>query len=66
MYTVEQFEKAIDALDAGVQKREVKLLPRGVVREFVGYVSNVRHVWTASGECIKGRERVPELDLKFE
>lgn len=66
MYTTEQFENAIDALDADVQKQEVRLLPRGVVREFVGYIGGIRHIWTASGECLKkGRERVPELDLKF-
>lgn len=64
MYTVEEFEKALDELDIYVEKKEVKLR-NGKVREFVGYVSNNRHVWNASGECVKGRTRVKELDLKF-
>lgn len=64
MYTTEEFEKAIDALDIYVEKKEVKLRD-GKVREFIGYVSNNRHVWKAFGECLKGRKRVKELDLKF-
>ena len=64
MYTTEQFERAVDALDAGVVIKEMKL-HRGKVRECIGSVSNNRIVWTATGEALKGRQRVKELDLKF-
>ena len=64
MYTIEEFEKAIDALEIYVEKKEVKVR-NGKVREFVGYVSNNRLVWNAFGECLKGRTRVKELDSKF-
>ena len=64
MYTIEEFEKAIDALEIYVEKKEVKVR-NGKVREFVGYVSNNRLVWNAFGECLKGRTRVKELDVKF-
>ena len=64
MKTTEEFERAIDALDAGVVIREMKL-HHGKVRECIGCVANNRIVWTASGEALKGRQRVKELDLKF-
>ncbi|MBQ8715857.1 MAG: hypothetical protein IJ552_11755 [Prevotella sp.] len=64
--TVEEFEVAIKALDDDVEVKEMKMFDDGTVREAIGFIANNRFVWIASGECVKGRQRVPELDLKFE
>ncbi len=62
MYTTEQFENAINSLNAGVKLLEVKIL-HGKVREFIGTQNGRRIVWDAWGNAFRGRSRAEELDV---
>lgn len=63
MYTVEQFEKAILALNKPITLLEVKLLKGNRVRQFIGSYEGRRVVWQASGEALIGNKVVPELKV---
>lgn len=64
MYTTEQFENAILALNKPITLLEVKIFKGNRVRQFIGSYEGRRVVWQASGEAICGNKRLPELDVK--
>jgi len=63
MYTNNQFETAL--LKLKVQIEETKM-PKGYVREAIGYKDGKRLTWNESGQCFFHKVRMPENDLIFE
>ena len=70
MYTIDQFEKAIDELAEKTGKNihlvEAKMRKGNKVRVMIGKVDGKRVEWNAFGEAINCKGRLMELDINFE